>query len=90
MSTAVPAQLDTLLGWLTTDVRRWERLSGEAVLQPEGRDPVLVPSAPSQAQPSSTRADGSFLWWAAGGAAAVLVIGVGLAILRKRRREPGG
>ena len=89
-STAVPAQLDTLLGWLDSDVRRWERLSGEAVLQPEGRDPVLVPSAPTQAQSSSAHADRSWVWWAAGGAAAVLVIGAGLAVLRKRRREPGG
>ena len=88
-STAAPAELDALLGWLDADGRRWSRLSGDAVLQPAGRDPVTVASV---AQPPAQPADRGrpWIWWVAGATAAVAVLGTGFAVLVNRRRKPGG
>lgn len=81
------AQLDSLLTWLDDDARRWTRLSGEAVIAPEGQQPVTVAADPPAPEPSATEARSYPQWWLVGGAAiAALAALAGWLLLRRRRR----
>lgn len=80
-----PDQLDVLLGWLDSDVERWSRLTGNALVAAPGHDPVLVATA-NQDPPASPTQRPALLWWGIGaGVVAVVAIAAGLITLRSRR-----
>jgi hypothetical protein len=81
-----PDQLDVLLGWLDSNVERWSRLTGNALIAAPGRDPVLVATASREPSPSPTESRPAPMWWAIGaGVIAVVAVAAGLIILRSRR-----
>jgi hypothetical protein len=81
-----PDQLDVLLGWLDSNVERWSRLTGNALIAVPGRDPVLVATAGQEPSPSQTESRPALLWWGIGaGVVAVVAVAAGLIILRSRR-----
>jgi len=81
-----PDQLDVLLGWLDSNVERWSRLTGNALIAAPGRDPVLVATASREPSPSPTESRPALMWWAIGaGVIAVVAVAAGLIILRSRR-----
>nr|WP_156671428.1 MULTISPECIES: hypothetical protein [unclassified Mycobacterium] len=90
-SNGAPAQLDELLRWLNTDVKRWQRLKGVAVLSTQGQDPVIVENSPAAAAAAAataaSHADRGWLWWFGGAWAAVAVVGVAVIVLRTRRES---
>ncbi|MFI5510611.1 hypothetical protein ACIA48_24375 [Mycobacterium sp. NPDC051804] len=82
------AQLDSLLSWLDQDTLRWSQLDGNVVIAMPGRQPVTVdvdvPQAPAPA------GDGqSALWWLGGGLIAVVIAGVLVWTLKRRRSTSG-
>ncbi len=84
-SNGAPAQLDGLLTWLNTDPRHWSRLSGDAVIAPPGRDPLVVGAQPPRAEVAKG-SDDSLVWWVGAGIVAFVAIGSGLIFLRSRQR----
>ncbi|MCP9275400.1 hypothetical protein [Mycolicibacterium arenosum] len=85
-SNEAPAQLDSLLTWLNDDPRRWQRLSGAAVLSAPDREPFTVPAAPQAASTPSTQQDDSLDCWLVGAGVLIAAVAVGgLAWLRGRR-----
>jgi hypothetical protein len=85
-SNNAPDQLDRLLGWLDSNVERWSRLTGNALIAAPGSDPVLVATASQEPPVSPTERRPPPLWWAIGaGVVAVAVLAAWLIILRGRR-----
>lgn len=81
-----PDQLDVLLSWLDSDVERWARLTGNALIAAPGRDPVLVATATQDTPASPAERHPALLWWGiGGGVVAVVAVAAGLIILRSRR-----
>jgi hypothetical protein len=87
-STGDSAQLDELLRWLSLDRSRWSDLDGRAVIAVPGNEPVTVPNRPSDlpdAKPeSSGQGVGDYVWWAAGGLAAIALAGAVYIFLRTK------
>lgn len=86
-STRDAADLDAVLRWLSADPDRWSALSGQALMQVAGQQPVVVPAA-EQAQPDDSSSTG--VSWvtvvvAAVGIALVAALAATL-VLRRRRR----
>jgi hypothetical protein len=84
-SNGAPAQLDALLSWLNADSRRWDRLTGAAVIAPPDQEPVTIaadtalPPKPQLQQSDSTR------YWLVGACVIVAAaLGSGLIYLRTR------
>lgn len=99
-STDAPEQLDQLLAYLNADgdARRWSRLTGDVVVAPQGRDPVMVSTdyAPVVAEEPAAQSNSRSLGWI-GGAAALLVLLGALVFWRARAKSrptpdssPGG
>ena len=85
-SNNAPQQLDALLSWLESNVERWSRLTGNALIAAPDRNPVQVATANEEPPPSSTPRRSSMLWWAIGpGVAAVVAMAAWLFIVRGRR-----
>jgi hypothetical protein len=85
-SNNAPQQLDALLSWLDSNVERWSRLTGSALIAAPDRNPVQVATANEEPPPSSTPRRSALLWWAIGpGVAAVVAMAAWLIILRGRR-----
>ena len=88
-SNGAPAQLDELLNWLDSDVQRWPRLMGDALIAAPARPPVVVDTStqaelPSQAAVNEQR----FPTVLVGIGAAVVVaavLAVALIVLRRSR-----
>ncbi|SEH93296.1 cellulose synthase subunit [Mycolicibacterium rutilum] len=81
-------ELDSLLGWLDGDSRRWARLSGVAVIAPAGEEPVTVAGespATDQAADTETK-PAATLWLGAGATVAAAAALIGWLLLRRRRR----
>jgi hypothetical protein len=90
-STGAANQLDRLLDWLNSDIRRWSTLSGVAILAPPDREPVIV-AAPSEAEAlQATVAKGpGYTWWYVGaGVAGVAALAAVLMLLHSRRGRTG-
>lgn len=91
-SNDAPDQLDALLGWLDQDARRWPSLDGTALIATPGRQPVVFnanPDIDSQPEAVMSAAGRPWLVWAASAAVALILLGAGLILLRKRRsRSP--
>jgi hypothetical protein len=88
-SNAAPAQLDELLRWMGSDPRRWPRLDGTALVSAPGRQPVTIrPQSGVADSPVRSGAD-STAWWAAGGVAAMAVLGYALIWWSSRRIDSG-
>ncbi|HET6732357.1 MAG TPA: hypothetical protein VFH65_06710 [Mycobacterium sp.] len=85
-SNNAPQQLDVLLSWLDSNVERWSRLTGNALIAVPDRNPVLVATANEDPPTSSTSSRPALLWWAIGpGVAAVVAMAAWLILLRGRR-----
>jgi hypothetical protein len=84
-SNNAPQQLDALLGWLDSDVQRWSRLTGTALIAAPDREPVVVGTANVQAVATVTEDRSATLLWAAAAVLAAVAVGVGLILLRSRR-----
>lgn len=81
------AELDSLLGWLDSDSRRWARLSGPAVIAPEGQQPVTLAGEPPSPDADASEAKSDPTWWFAAGAVVAAVAALlGWSLLRRRRR----
>lgn len=81
-----PDQLDVLLGWLDSNVERWSRLTGNALIAAPGRDPVLVATASGEPPAGPIEHRPTLLWWGTGaGVVAVVAVAGGLILLRSRR-----
>lgn len=81
-----PAQLDSLLGWLNDDPRRWQRLSGAAIVSAPDREPFSIPAAPQAAPKPLPQQDDSTYYWLIGvGVLAAAAVAAGLVFLRARR-----
>ncbi|CAN5398619.1 membrane protein [soil metagenome] len=88
-SNGAPAQLDTLLEWLNTDVRRWSNVSGDALISTPNRAPVVVNTAPANGAADQTDDQEQpipMLVWGIG-AAAVVAAGIAVAVMVQRRRK---
>jgi hypothetical protein len=89
-SNGVPAQLDELLRWLSSERGRWSGLDGRAIISLPGAEPVTIPNPPLELSESPST-DGSNqgahapAWWAAGGVVAMAVIGAAVLLFRARR-----
>ncbi|GAA2064397.1 membrane protein [Williamsia deligens] len=86
-----PGQLDSVLGWLTSDPRRWSSLDGAALVTIDGRTPVVIPGTDSPSEQTATVADdgshsGVIVASAAAVAAVLIISGVGWFVWRRRRR----
>ncbi|MDQ2635662.1 MAG: hypothetical protein M3Y83_02140, partial [Actinomycetota bacterium] len=82
-----PAQLDELLNWINSDVERWSRVGGNALISTTDRAPVVV-GTDTVAQPEAVTAEDRFPWsWVFLGVvvAGLLVVGALLIVLRNRR-----
>lgn len=81
-------QLDSLLGWLNEDSRRWDRLTGAAVLSAPDQQPVTVsaelPPPPAPAPPE----EDSMRYWLVGGGVLAAVL-LGAVIYVRTRNETG-
>jgi hypothetical protein len=88
-SNAASAQLDELLRWLAADARRWPRLDGIALVSAPGQAPVTIRPQVGVADVPVRSGDASAAWWAAGGIAAVAMIGYALILWRSRRSDIG-
>ena len=88
-SNAAPAQLDELLRWLAADARRWPRLDGIALVSAPGQAPVTVRPQAGVADVPVRSGDASAAWWAAGGIAALAIMGYALIWWRSRRSDIG-
>ncbi|MCX6483145.1 MAG: hypothetical protein NT146_07715 [Mycobacterium sp.] len=88
-SNATPAQLDELLRWMVADPGRWPRLDGIALVSAPGRPPVTIRPQVGVADVPVRSGDASAAWWAAGGIAAVAMIGYALIWWRSRRSDIG-
>jgi hypothetical protein len=89
-SNDAPDQLDRLLGWLSADATRWQRLSGSAVLATPDRAPVVVPlrvekSATDAASADDRSTDGKVIYGLAAAATVILILGLGWMWLRRKR-----
>lgn len=85
-SNSSPEQLDVLLSWLNSDVERWSRLTGNALIAAPDRDPVRVSTASQEPPASPTASRPALLWWGIGaGVVAVMALAAGLITLRGRR-----
>jgi hypothetical protein len=85
-SNNAPDQLDALLGWLDSNVERWSRLTGNAIVAAPDRDPVLVATASHEPPTSPIEQRPPTLWWAVGaGVVAVIGLAAWLIIVRGRR-----
>jgi hypothetical protein len=85
-SNNAPDQLDALLGWLGSNVERWSRLTGNALVAAPDRDPVLVATASHEPPESPIEQRPPMLWWAVGaGVIAVIALAAWLIIVRGRR-----
>lgn len=86
-----PAQLDSVLRWLTADPRRWAALDGAALVTLDDRPPVVIPAVDTtDTPPASTRDDGDakvIVASAAAVAAVLIVCGTGWFVWRRRRRQ---
>ncbi|MEV3901601.1 hypothetical protein AB0K11_04685 [Mycobacterium sp. NPDC050551] len=88
-----PGELDRLLEWLSADVDRWSRLTGDAVIAVPGEPPAAVSSGAGgqdvAAAPADTGGSGSrWVLVAAGVAVAVLAVGLILLLRSRSRRRP--
>lgn len=91
-SSGSAAQLDELLGWLSSDPQRWPGLNGRAVISLPGQAPVAIPLSqidlPSETAPAtSTKSGFGLVWMIAAGVVAAAVIGAGLILLKLRSRR---
>ncbi|MCV7168876.1 hypothetical protein H7I41_02940 [Mycobacterium manitobense] len=90
-----PGELDRLLDWLSADVDRWSRLTGNALIAVPGEPPVTVAAgdgAPDVAAAPAEEGGPGSRWVIGAAVVAVAVLGVGVGLiwlLRKRsRRQP--
>ncbi|WP_235674472.1 hypothetical protein [Mycolicibacterium pulveris] len=85
-STHGPAQLDDLLNWINSDVKRWARVDGDALVAVPDRSPVVVATG-AATQPDVVTAEDRFPWsWVLlGVVAAAALVGATLITLRNRR-----
>ncbi len=81
-----PAELDELLNWINSDVPRWSRVSGNALVTMPDRGPVVMATDTGQEQAVVTAED-RFPWsWVIWGASiGLFAVGVMLIMLRNRR-----
>lgn len=88
-SNGAPAQLDELLNWLDSDVRRWGNLSGDVLIQAPTGDPVVVNTADNPDATDQTAVEEQkFPMVAVGIGVAILVaalIAVAVIVARRRR-----
>lgn len=89
-----PAQLDSVLRWLTADPRRWSSLDGAALVAVDDRTPVMIPEPDEQTPAASADteddSDAGVIVATAGAVVAVLIIaGAAWFVLRRRRRRDG-
>jgi hypothetical protein len=88
-SNGAPAQLDELLEWLDSDVRRWSNVSGDALISAPNRAPVVVNTAGgTEASDQTADQEQRIPMLAVGIGAAVVVaavIAVAVLVLRRRR-----
>lgn len=82
-----PEQLDSLLGWLDGDTRRWAALDGNAVISLPDRDPVSVDTQVAAPPEAADDSGANPLWWIAAGIG--LVIGASVVALAVHRRRRG-
>ena len=88
-SNNAPDQLDALLRWIDSNVERWSRVAGTAVIAVPDRAPVVFSTeSPRQAEHRSTESQ-SMLFWGAGAAATVLFAAGIAAILMRGKRSRG-
>ncbi|CAN5134504.1 hypothetical protein BH11ACT6_BH11ACT6_45820 [soil metagenome] len=87
-SNGAPAQLDELLNWLDSDVRRWGNLSGDVLIQAPTGDPVVVNTADNPDAADQAVEEQKFPMVAVGIGVAILVaalIAVAVIVARRRR-----
>ena len=88
-SNTAPDQLDALLRWIDSNVERWSRVAGTAVIAVPDRAPVVFSTeSPRQAEHRSTESQ-SMQFWGAGAAATVLFAAGIAAILMRGKRSRG-
>jgi hypothetical protein len=86
-STEAPEQLDSLLGWLNADSRRWSKLSGDALLSAPGRDPFTIgANSPAPQKDPTLQSGWPSPWWIASALGAGVLVAVALLAVRLRRR----
>jgi hypothetical protein len=91
-SSGSAAQLDELLGWLSSDPDRWPGLNGRAIISLPGQPPVAIPipqtELPSEQAPATSSKSGfGLVWMIAAGVVAAAVVGAVLILLQLRRRR---
>ncbi|MGV0642566.1 hypothetical protein ABQE44_04090 [Mycolicibacterium sp. XJ2546] len=80
------AQLDDLLNWINSDVERWSRVGGNALIAMPDQSPVVVATDAEQRSQEATAEDRiRWSWVFLGGMGVLLVVGVTLIVLRNRR-----
>ena len=85
-SNNAPDQLDALLRWIDSNVERWSRVTGTAVIAVPDRAPVVFSTeSPRQSEHRSTESQ-SMLFWGVGAAATVLFAAGVTAILMRGKR----
>ncbi|WP_099037192.1 hypothetical protein [Mycobacterium neglectum] len=85
-SQAAPEQLDSLLGWLDGDTRRWAALEGDALISLPDRDPVSVDTQVAAPPEAADNSGANPVWWVAAGVGVVIGASVvALAVHRRRR-----
>jgi hypothetical protein len=81
-----PEQLDSLLDWLSGDVRRWAALDGTAVISLAGSDPVSIDTQSAAPAAAADGSDNTPVWWIAGGVGVVIGASVAALAIHRRRR----
>jgi len=82
-SNSSAAQLDSLLGWLDSDIRHWSDLDGTAVVAMPGHPPVVVKTDTGQ-PPVPAAGLPSWVPWLGGSVIVVLAAALLLAVRRRR------
>lgn len=81
-----PEQLDSLLGWLDGDARRWAALEGDAVISLPDRDPVSVDTQAAAPPDAADDSGANPVWWIAAGVGVVIGASVAALTIHRRRR----
>jgi len=81
-----PEQLDSLLGWLDGDARRWAALDGNALISLPDRDPVSVDTQAAAPPEAAEDSGANPVWWIAAGVGVVIGASVVALALHRRRR----
>ena len=87
-SNGAPGELAQMLGSLNSDRDRWAGLDGVALVSARGLSPVTVPAtAGPLSAPEGSRSDGGWRLWVGGGVFAMVIVGILVLALRRKRNS---